>query len=121
MGLGALVLHGVLAAVFGSAGAMKLSLPVEAQGFPVAMTPWMVAALGLAEIAGACGLVWPMFRPGEHLVARFAGAALLLIVVAAAVTTALYQELARALFPAVVAFGCAAVASGRTLTTTPSE
>lgn len=98
-----------LALVFVSAGAMKLVRPVDALDFPVAVSAEAAVALGLAELVGAAGLLLPGLFGRAPWVACTATAGLMLIVLAAAVTTAVYQDWGRAVFPAVVAAGCAAV------------
>jgi uncharacterized membrane protein YphA (DoxX/SURF4 family) len=53
----------LLAAAFGTAGAMKLTMPVpelvQQMAWAGDVPPWLVRFIGLSELAGAVGLVLP--------------------------------------------------------------
>ena len=69
--------------------------------------------IGVAEVAGAFGLILPgllRIRPG---LTPLAGACLVIIMIGATVVTLLGGDVAAALFPLVVGLLCAAVAYGR--------
>jgi len=61
MGLNVLlwVIQGLLAAMFLSAGAVKLALPLEALAGPVALPGSFLRFIGVAEVLGAIGLILP--------------------------------------------------------------
>ena len=53
------VIQGLLAALFLFAGSMKLILPIEAMAGPVSLPGWFLRFIGVAEVAGAIGLILP--------------------------------------------------------------
>src|SRR2546426_11995436 len=53
------IVQGLLAAVFLLAGGAKLALPLDQMTGPVALPGWFLRFIGLAEVLGALGLVFP--------------------------------------------------------------
>jgi hypothetical protein len=105
--------QGLLAALFLFAGGMKLILPIEKLAGPVALPGLFVRFIGVAEVAGALGLIlpgllrlWPGLTP-------LAAAGLVIIMIGATVITLAGGAVAPALMPLVVGLLAAFVAYGR--------
>lgn len=109
------VIQCVLALLFLFAGGMKLATPVEmlAAQMNVPLPGLFLKFIGVAEVAGALGLILPglsRIRPG---LTPLAGACLVIIMIGATVVTLLANGGATALLPLVVGLLCATVAYGR--------
>jgi hypothetical protein len=107
------IVQGLLALLFLFAGGMKLVLPLEALQGPVALPGLFVRCIGVAEVLGALGLIFPgllRIRPG---LTPLAAAGLVLIMIGATVVTVAGGQLAPALIPVVVGLLAAFVAFGR--------
>jgi hypothetical protein len=107
--------QGLLALLFLFTGGMKLALPMEAlaQSMPLPLPEAFVRFLGLAELAGAIGLVLPgllHIRPG---LTPLAAAGLAIIMIGATGYTLLAGQGAAALLPVVAGLLAAFVAYGR--------
>jgi uncharacterized membrane protein YphA (DoxX/SURF4 family) len=106
-------IQGVLAAVFLLAGGTKLVLPPEALNGPVALPVGFLRFIGLAEVAGAIGLILPgvlrLFR-GLTPLAAFC---LVLIMVGATVITLIGGTVGPSVIPLLVGTLAATVAYGR--------
>ena len=109
------IIQGLLALLFLFAGSMKLIMPIEMMTaqMTVPLPGLFLKFIGVAEVAGAFGLILPgllRIRPG---LTPLAGACLVIIMIGATVVTLLGGDVAAALFPLVVGLLCAAVAYGR--------
>ena len=109
------IIQGLLALLFLFAGSMKLIMPIEMMTaqMTVPLPGLFLQFIGVAEVAGAFGLILPgllRIRPG---LTPLAGACLVIIMIGATVVTLLGGDVAAALFPLVVGLLCAAVAYGR--------
>ena len=109
------IIQGLLALLFLFAGSMKLIMPIEMMTaqMRVPLPGLFLQFIGVAEVAGAFGLILPgllRIRPG---LTPLAGACLVIIMIGATVVTLLGGDVAAALFPLVVGLLCAAVAYGR--------
>ena len=109
-------IQGMLALVFLSAGCMKLAAPMAAlaQQAPQ-LPPLFLKFIGLAEVAGALGLVLPgLVRVGRGLT-PLAAAGLVIIMTGATVITAAGGHVGGAVVPCVVGFLAAFIAYKRRL------
>jgi uncharacterized membrane protein len=100
------VLQGVLAATFLLAGLMKLTQPKEKLA---ARVPWVedfsqgtVRFIGIAEVAGAAGLILPAATGILPILTPIAATALAVVMVLAAVTHGRHRELSAIAFNAVL-------------------
>jgi uncharacterized membrane protein YphA (DoxX/SURF4 family) len=103
----------LLALLFLVAGASKLVMSVEEMTRDVPLPGAFLRFLGVAELAGAAGLILPGLlgiRPG---LTPLAAAGLVIIMIGATVITAATMGLGLALIPAVVGILAACVAYGR--------
>jgi hypothetical protein len=107
------LIQGLLAAVFLFAGGMKLVLPISAMAGPVALPGFFLRFLGVAEVLGAAGLIFPgVFRIRLGLT-PLAAAGLTIIMTGATVITLMGGTVAPALVPLVVGLLATAVVYGR--------
>ncbi len=107
------IIQGLLAALFIFAGGTKLVLPIEEMTKDSAMPGWFLRFIGVAEILGALGLIFPWLlriRPG---LTPLAAAGLVVIMIGATLTTLMTADAAMASFPLVVGIFCAFVGYGR--------
>ncbi|HEY7413970.1 MAG TPA: DoxX family protein [Ktedonobacteraceae bacterium] len=109
------IIQGILALLFLFAGSMKLVMPIEmlAAQMSVPLPGLFLKFIGVAEVAGALGLILPglsRIRPG---LTPLAGACLMIVMIGATVVTLLGNGGAMALLPLVVGLLCATVAYGR--------
>ena len=109
------IVQGLLALLFLFAGGIKLVLPLEelTGTGPVPLPGLFVRFLGVAEVLGAIGLVFPgllRIRPG---LTPLAAAGLVIIMIGAVVVTLAGGEVAPALIPLAVGLLSAFVAYGR--------
>jgi hypothetical protein len=102
----------VLALLFLFAGGMKLVLPLDALAGPIAMPGWFLRFIGVAEVAGAVGLILPSLLRIRPLLTPLAAAGLVVIMIGATVLTAASGGVAAA-FPFTVGVLAALVAMGR--------
>ena len=106
------VIQGLLAALFLFAGSMKLVLPLEALAGPVALPGWFLRFIGVAEVAGAIGLILPWLTRIQPRLTPIAAAGLVIIMAGATVIT-VSGGAAGAAVPFVVGLLAAGVACGR--------
>ena len=106
------VIQGLLAALFLFAGSVKLILPIEAMAGPVALPGAFLRFIGVAEVAGAFGLILPWLTRIRPALTPLAAAGLVVIMVGATAISA-PAGAASAAVPFVVAVLAAAVAYGR--------
>jgi hypothetical protein len=102
----------VLALLFLFAGGMKLVLPLDALAGPIAMPGWFLRFIGVAEVAGAVGLILPSLLRIRPVLTPLAAAGLVVIMIGATVLTAISGGAAAA-FPLTVGVLAALVAIGR--------
>jgi hypothetical protein len=109
------IIQGLLALLFLFAGSMKLIMPIEMMTaqMSVQLPGLFIRFIGVAEVAGALGLILPgllRIRPG---LTPLAGACLVIIMIGATVITLMSGGGVGALLPLVVGLLCVAVAYGR--------
>ena len=114
------VIQGLLAALFLFAGSMKLILPIEAMAGPVALPGWFLRFIGVAEVAGAIGLILPWLTRIQPRLTPFAAGGLVVIMSGATVITAIGGPAATAPVPFAVGLLAASVAYGRWFATPPA-
>jgi DoxX-like protein len=110
------VVQGLLAGLFLFAGGMKLVLPIEALAGPIALPGLFLRFIGMAEVAGALGLILPSALKIQPQLTPVAAAGLLIIMIGATVLTGMSGPAAMAAMPAVVGVLTAFVAYGRVRT-----
>ena len=109
------VVQGLLAALFLFAGGMKLVLPLEALAGPIALPGLFMRFIGVAEVAGALGLVLPSLLRIQPRLTPVAAAGLVIIMIGATVLTGMTSA-AMAAMPAFVGVLATFVAYGRAKT-----
>ena len=107
------IIQGLLAAVFLFAGGLKLALPVEQLSGPVALPAGFIRFIGVAEVAGAFGLILPGLLRIRPALTPLAALGLVTIMIGATVVTLAGGMLAPASIPLVVGTLAATVAYGR--------
>ena len=107
------VVQGLLALVFLFAGGSKLVLPLEAMAGPIALPGLFLRLLGVAEVAGALGLILPGLLRIRPALTPLAAGGLLIIMIGATVITLLGMGVAPALIPLTVGLLAALIAYGR--------
>jgi hypothetical protein len=97
------------------AGSMKLLTPIEvmAAQMSVPLPGWFLQFIGVAECAGALGLILPGLLRIKRSLTPLAACGLVLIMVGATTLTILGGAVLPALFPALVGLLCALIASAR--------
>jgi uncharacterized membrane protein YphA (DoxX/SURF4 family) len=105
----------LLALLFLFAGLMKLLTPIEvmAAQMAVPLPAWFLQFIGVAECAGALGLILPGLLRIKRGLTPLAACGLVLIMIGATVLTLLSGAVLPALFPALVGLLCALIASAR--------
>jgi hypothetical protein len=106
------VIQGLLAALFLFAGSMKLVLPIEAMAGPVELPGWFLRFIGVAEVAGAIGLIVPWLTRIQPRLTPLAAGGLVVIMCGATAITASGGPAAAAV-PFAVGVLAATVAYGR--------
>ena len=109
------IIQGLLALLFLFAGSIKLIMPI---GMLIAQMPLplpgsFIHFIGIAEIAGALGLILPGLLRIRPFLTTLAACGLVIIMIGATVITLLGGEVVPALFPLLVGLLCATVAYGR--------
>ncbi len=107
------IAQGLLAAIFLFAGGMKLVLPVEEMTRELPMPGLFLRFIGVCEVLGAVGVIFPWLlriRPG---LTPLAAAGLVIIMIGATALTLMTGDIATALIPMVVGILAAFVAYGR--------
>ena len=107
------VVQGLLAALFLFAGGIKLVLPLEALAGPIALPGLFLRFIGVAEVAGALGLVLPSLLRIQPRLTPVAAAGLVIIMTGATVLTGVAGPAATAVMPALVGALAVFVAYGR--------
>lgn len=109
------IIQGLLALLFLFAGSMKLIVPIQillAQ-MPLPLPGLFLKFIGIAEVAGAIGLILPGLLRIRPILTPLAACGLLIIMIGATVVTLAGGEVVPALLPLVVGLLCAVVAFGR--------
>ena len=112
------VVQGLLAALFLFAGSMKLILPIEAMAGPVSLPGWFLRFIGVAEVAGAIGLILPWLTRIQPRLTPVAAGGLVIIMTGATVITVIGGPAATAAIPFLVGVLAATVAYNRWQTLT---
>jgi uncharacterized membrane protein YphA (DoxX/SURF4 family) len=105
----------LLALVFLFAGSMKLLTPIDVMmaQMTVPLPGWFIQFIGVAEVAGALGLLLPGLFRIRRVLTPLAACGLILIMIGATIITAATMDVVSALFPLVVGLLCLLVAYGR--------
>ncbi len=103
----------LLALIFLFTGSMKLILPIETLTAQVPLPGLFVRFIGVAEIAGALGLILPGLLRIQRGLTPLAACGLVIIMIGAVVVTLAIGGGATALVPLVVGLLAVAVAYGR--------
>jgi uncharacterized membrane protein YphA (DoxX/SURF4 family) len=105
----------LLALLFLFTGGMKLLLPIEVllAQMTVPLPGLFVRFIGVAECAGALGLILPGLLRLQRRLTPLAACGLILIMIGATVITLVGGQVVPAVFPLVVGLLCATVASAR--------
>jgi hypothetical protein len=107
-------IQGVLAALFLFAGGTKLVMPAAALAQQSTLPIWFVRFIGVAEVAGALGLILPGLTGIRPRLTPLAAAGLVIIMLGATAVTLTTPEAATAIIPAVVGLLAMYVVYGRT-------
>jgi uncharacterized membrane protein YphA (DoxX/SURF4 family) len=105
----------LLALVFLFAGSIKLLTPIDVLMAQMALPlpGWFVQFIGVAEVAGALGLILPgLFRIRRNLT-PLAACGLILIMIGATIITVITMDVISALFPLLLGLLCTLVAYSR--------
>lgn len=105
----------LLALLFLFAGSMKLLTPIEvmAAQMSVPLPGWFLQFIGIAECAGALGLILPGLLRIKRGLTPLAACGLVIIMLGATLLTILGGDVLPALFPALVGLLCALIARAR--------
>lgn len=103
----------LLALVFLFAGSMKLILPIEMLTAQMPLPGLFVRFIGVAEVAGAIGLILPGLTSTQRGLTPLAACGLVIIMIGATVVTLAVGGGASVLVPLVVGLLAVAVAYGR--------
>ena len=109
------IIQGLLALLFLFAGSMKLIVPIQmlTAQMPLPLPGLFLQFIGVAEVAGAIGLILPGLLRIRPILTPLAACGLLVIMVGATVVTLAGGEVMPALLPLVMGLLCAFVAYGR--------
>jgi uncharacterized membrane protein YphA (DoxX/SURF4 family) len=107
------IIQGVLAALFLFAGVMKLIMPIAEMTKQSHLPGLLLRFIGVAEAAGALGLILPWLTRIAPKLTPVAAAGLVIIMLGAVVLTVAGGQVAPALFPLAVGILAAFVAWGR--------
>ena len=107
------ITQALLSALFLFAGSMKLVMPLEALQGPVALPGLFMRFIGVAEVAGALGLVLPGLLRIRPVLTTYAALGLVIIMTGATVVTVMGGMVAPAAIPAVVGILASFIAYGR--------
>jgi hypothetical protein len=113
------VVQGLLAALFLFAGGFKLVTPIAAMTQQVPLPGLFLRFIGLAEVAGALGLILPGLLRIRPILTPIAAAGLVIIMSGAVGVTMATAGAAQAVMPGVVGILAATVAIGRRRRQTP--
>jgi uncharacterized membrane protein YphA (DoxX/SURF4 family) len=103
----------LLALIFLFTGSMKLILPIETLTAQVPLPGLFLRFIGVAEVAGALGLILPGLTGIQRRLTPLAACGLVIIMIGAVVVTLVIGGGVTALLPLVVGLLAVAVAYGR--------
>jgi hypothetical protein len=92
----------LLAALFLFGGVMKLVMPIEAMTQDIALPGWFLRFIGVAEVAGALGLLLPGMLRIKEALTPLAAAGLIVIMCGAVVLTGATGGVSAAAIPFIV-------------------
>src|SRR6266852_485418 len=107
------IIQGLLALLFLLAGSMKLIVPIQMLTAQMPLPGLFLQFIGVAEVAGAIGLILPGLLRIRPILTPLAACGLLIIMIGATVVTLAGGEVVPALLPLVMGLLCAFVAYGR--------
>ncbi len=107
------IIQGLLALLFLFAGSMKLIVPIQMLTAQMPLPGLFLQFIGVAEVAGAIGLILPGLLRIRPILTPLAACGLLIIMIGATVVTLAGGEVMPALLPLVMGLLCAFVAYGR--------
>ena len=107
------ITQALLAALFLFAGSMKLVMSLEALQGPVALPGLFMRFIGVAEVAGALGLILPGLLRIRPVLTTYAALGLVIIMTGATVVTVMGGMVAPAAIPAVVGILAGFIGYGR--------
>ena len=109
------IIQGLLALLFLFAGSMKLIVPIQmlTAQMPLPLPGLFLQFIGVAEVAGAIGLILPGLLRIRPILTPLAACGLVIIMIGATVVTLAGGQVVPALVPLVVGLLCASVAYGR--------
>jgi len=111
-------IQGLLAALFLFAGAMKLTMPVEAMTKQMPLPGAFLRFIGVAEVLGALGLVFPALLKIKPALTSLAASGLVIIMLGATVLSWMIGGITAALFPFIIGLLLAFVGYNRTFART---
>lgn len=109
------IVQGLLALLFLFAGSMKLIMPIEVltAQMPLPLPGLLLQFIGVAEVAGAIGLILPGLLRIKPILTPLAAGGLVIIMIGATVITLASGAIASALMPLVVGLLAASIIYGR--------
>ena len=107
-------IQSLLAALFLFAGSMKLILPIAPMSAASGLPGPFLRFIGVAEVLGAVGLVFPWLLRIRPVLTPVAACGLFIIMIGAVIVTALGGSLPGTIVPGIVGLALVAVAHGRT-------
>ncbi len=108
------VVQGLLAVVFLFAGVTKFTMPAEQVTGTTALPLWFFQFIGVAEVAGALGLVLPGLTGIMPVLTTLAASGLVMIMMGATGITLIGGPAAMSVVPLVVGILCGYVVYART-------
>lgn len=108
-------IQGLLALIFLFAGSMKLLMPIEmiTSQMSVPLPGLFIQFIGVAEVAGALGLILPLLLRIKPILTPLAATGLVIVMVGATVVTIMGGDVVSALLPLVVGLLAAFIIYGR--------
>ena len=107
------IVQALLALLFLFAGGMKFVMSIEEMTKQMPMPGWFLRFIGVCEVLGALGLIFPWLLRIRLDLTPLAAARLVIIMIGATVLTLMTGDIAMALMPLMVGILCAFVAYGR--------
>ena len=109
------IVQGLLALLFLFAGSMKLMMPIEMMTaqMPLPLPGLLLQFIGVAEVAGAIGLILPGLLRIKPILTPLAASGLVIIMIGATVITLASGAIAAALMPLIVGLLAASIIYGR--------
>lgn len=106
-------LQGLLGAVFLFAGVMKLVTPLAELSAQTKLPPWFLLFIGVAETAGAVGLILPWALKVKPMLTPLAAGGLAIIMFGATILSIVQGTYAMAAIPFAFGLLCVVVMRGR--------